>query len=190
MADYRNIAAAQSYRGIRDNNPGNLEAGIGWLGIIGTDTTNLQPGQPGFAIFSDSVYGLRALGTDLMTKMTADGLTTITSIISIYAPPASNDTAAYISSVAGDTGLDPNATIPMDTTTLASLIRAIVNHEEGNGPSQQFISDADIAQAISLMSQTNLNALASGTPPPSPDPAGTALLLLIGILAVSTFLNK
>jgi hypothetical protein len=182
MADYRNVAAAQPYRGIRDNNPGNLQYGPGWLGVVGQDAP--------FAIFSDSVYGLRALGTDLMTKMTIDGLTTITAIISVYAPPSQNNTTAYISSVAGDTGLDPNATIPLDTTTLASLIRAIVNHEEGDGPSQQFVSDADIAQAISLMSQTNLSALSSGTPPPSPDPAGTALLLLIGVVAVSTFLNR
>ena len=92
--------------------------------------------------------------------------------------------------MAGDTGLDPNATISLDTSTLASLVRAIVNHEEGDGPSQQFVSDADIAQGISMMSLTNLNALASGSPPPSPDPAGTALLLLIGVVAVSTFLNR
>jgi hypothetical protein len=190
MADYRNVAAAQPYRGIRDNNPGNLESGIGWLGVVGTDNTGLTAGQPGFAIFSDSVYGLRALGTDLMTKMTVDGLTTITAIISAYAPPSGNDTAAYISSVAGDTGLDPNAIITLDTNTLASLIRAIVNHEEGDGPSQQFVSDTDIATGISMMSITNLNALASGTPPPSPDPAAAAILLLVGVVALSMFLNR
>lgn len=182
MADYRNVAAAQPYRGIRNNNPGNLQFGPGWLGLVGQD--------PPFAIFSDSTYGLRALGTDLMTKMTIDGLTTITQIISVYAPPSQNNTSAYISSVAGDTGLDPNGTIPLDTSTLASLIRAIVNHEEGDGPSQQFVNDADIAQGISMMTLTNLNALSSGVPPPSPDPAATALLLLVGIVAVSTFINR
>ena len=190
MADYRNIPAAQPYRGIRNNNPGNLEAGIGWTGVVGSDTTNLQPGQPGFAIFSDSVYGLRALATDLMTKMTLDGLNTITEIISVYAPPATNDTASYISSVAGDAGLDPNVPIPLDATTLGNLVRAIVNHEEGGGPSKQFVSDQDIAQGISIMSSTNLNALSSGSPPPSPDPAGTVLILLIGVVALSTFLNR
>ena len=75
MADYRNVAAAQSYRGIRDNNPGNLEAGIGSLGVVGADTTNLHQANQDLRSFSDSVYGLRALGTDLMTKMTVDGLT-------------------------------------------------------------------------------------------------------------------
>lgn len=182
MADYRSVSAAQSFRGIRDNNPGNLQYGPGWLGVVGQD--------PPFAIFSDSIYGLRALGTDLMTKMTVDGLVTVTEIISVYAPPSENDTADYISAVAGDTGLDPNATIPLDTATLASLIRAIVNHEEGDSVSQQFVTDDDISQAISIMSQTNLNALATGTPPPAPDPAATALIIIVGVIAVSAFLSK
>jgi hypothetical protein len=181
MADYRNNPAAQPYRGIRNNNPGNLQYGTGWLGVVGEDSP--------FAIFSDSIYGLRALATDLGTKMTVDGLTTITEIITVYAPPAQNDTAAYISSVAGDTGLDPNATIPLDTGTLANLVRAIVNHEEGDAASQQFVSDDDISQGISMMSTPLLNAFSTGTPPVQPDPAATALLILIGVIAVSNFLS-
>lgn len=140
--DYRAVTAAQPYRGIRNNNPGNIKTGISWQGAVGDDGT--------FIIFADDTWGLRALARDLTTKINKDGLDTITAIITDYAPPSENDTATYIADVATDSGIGANDVLGTDNDTLHSLIRAIVNHEEGSGPSAQFISDADIDTGISM----------------------------------------
>lgn len=148
MADYRQVAAAQSVRGIRNNNPGNLDDSEPWAYKVGSDGK--------FSIFDDSVHGLRALAKDLTTKINSDGLTTITAIVSQYAPATdNNDVGAYIQSVSDDSGIDPNAQLVADAPTLALLLRAITNHENGETASYQFISDQDISDGIS---EINLSA--------------------------------
>jgi len=140
--DYRNNPAVASYRGIRNNNPGNYKSdGPAWQGVVGNDGT--------FYIFADDTWGLRAMAKDLTSKIN-EGNDTITTIITKYAPPSENDTASYIAAVASDTGLDPDTQLGTDADTMHSLIRAIVNHEEGASASQQFISDADIDQGITM----------------------------------------
>jgi hypothetical protein len=129
-------------RGIRNNNPGNIKTGITWQGAIGDDGT--------FVIFQDVTWGIRALATDLGNKINK-GENTITAIISVYAPPSENQTGAYIAAVSADSGIDANTPLTMDQATLHSLIRAIINHENGAAASVEYISDADIDQGIGLM---------------------------------------
>lgn len=131
-------------RGIRNNNPGNLRSDVQWAFMTGDDGS-------GFAVFDDSVHGLRALAKDLTTKINKDGLNTITAIISKYAPPSENVTSAYIQSVVDDAGYPADAQLSADDQTLSRLMRAIVNHENGEGPSFDYVSDADIAQGISMI---------------------------------------
>jgi len=131
-------------RGIRNNNPGNLRDDVAWAFKVGGDTG-------GFAIFDDSVHGLRALAKDLTNKIDKDGLTTITAIISKYAPPSENNTAAYIQSVVDDTNLAAGQQLTADAGTLALLMRAIVNHENGESASYDYVSDADIAAGIGMI---------------------------------------
>lgn len=129
-------------RGMRNNNPGNLrDSGINWEGKTGTD-------PDGFVIFSDSVFGLRALALDLTNVMNQDGLTTVQDIITHYAPPSENDTASYITDVSADMGVNPTDELTYNATTLASLVRAVMNHEEGNEYSSM-IPDTDIQTALS-----------------------------------------
>jgi hypothetical protein len=129
-------------RGLRNNNPGNIRSGIAWQGVTGTDSG-------GFDIFQDISWGIRALATDIRTEWDK-GNNSISAFISIYAPPSENDTAGYISSVAADTGLDPNMPLALDEGTLQSLIRAIMNRELGPSYSAM-VSDEDIDQGISMM---------------------------------------
>jgi hypothetical protein len=140
--DYRGQASLP--RGIRDNNPGNeeVETGVTWQGQVGADGN--------FIIFADTTWGLRALARDLTTKMTTDGLTTITAIITDYAPPSENDTASYIASVASDSGFGADDQLSPDQPTLHALMRAIVNHENGDDASAQYVSDADIDTGIEM----------------------------------------
>lgn len=128
-------------RGLRNNNPGNMKTGIDWKGAAGDDGT--------FITFSSVYWGLRALAQDLTTKITKDGLTTITDIISTYAPPAENNTPAYIAAVVADSGIGANDQLTADNQTLHDLVRSIIDHELGD-PWAGYISDDDIDQGVAM----------------------------------------
>ncbi len=160
-------------RGVRNNNPGNIKTGQGWKGVVTNDGT--------FDIFSDDTWGLRALAMDLQAKVNR-GLTTIRQIITEYAPPSENDTAKYIAAVSAQSGIGPDdqLTFPDDWP---DLMRAIVTHE--NGSDGSYISDADIAQGISMMGsgagvlvQSAIDAVSNNT-----DNAGMiAIGLAVGLI--------
>jgi hypothetical protein len=180
--DYRSDPAAAPYRGIRNNNPGNLKTGIAWQGTAGDDGT--------FIIFADTSWGIRALATDLANKMGKDGLTTIRAIVSVYAPPSENNTAAYIASVSSDTGIGPDDPLNKDQATLQSLVRAIINHEEGAGPSRQFISDDDIVNGIGMMQTSLLTLFQAGVVAVQSNPLTTLAFLVGGAILLGALFSK
>jgi hypothetical protein len=151
MSDYRSAGILNTDGsgtvnvGLANNNPGDLKCcdGNNWVGLVGNNGT--------FDTFSDTVYGLRAMAVDLTTKIQRDGLNTITAIISDYAPPSENNTAAYIQGVVNDTGYGAAQVLTADSVTLANLIRAIVNHEIGAQLSAQYVPDGDIQAGIAAM---------------------------------------
>lgn len=128
--------------GFRNNNPGNIRPGDNWQGMTGTNA--------GFVVFKDMSFGIRALGTDLRTKIN-NGFNTISAIIYRYAPPSENDTGAYIESVSDDTGFSPSQKLTADRATLRKLVRAVINHENGNNYSA-LLTDADINEGLDKMS--------------------------------------
>lgn len=140
--------------GLRNNNPGDLRTGISWLGASGSEN--------GFITFEDITWGIRALGYDLWEKYNKDGLTTITQIISKYAPPSENDTQGYINNVAGFMGLDPDEDINIDSlpTVLPAMIRAIMNQELGATYSAM-VTDDDIAAGIAKIPQSIIGTIAN-----------------------------
>lgn len=121
-------AVYQMTRGLRNNNPGNIRLdGTRWLGMSPNQTDGT------FVQFVSPEYGIRALARVLETYYTAHGLNTVAGIISRWAPPQENDTAAYIADVANHLGVDPNA--PIDVSAyLPSLVAAITQHENGTQP--------------------------------------------------------
>jgi hypothetical protein len=183
MADLRNSAIQGMPRGLLDNNPGDLTppSSGSWNGQVGLDGP--------FCIFSDTVFGLRALAVDVVNNIISDGNNTITLLISKYAPPSDNNTAAYISSVAGDTGLDPNAVIPQTQASLASLMRAIVNHELGSNWSSQYVLDADIAAGIAAMPTPLLGSFVNG-PSVIDNNQGAFGIVLLSVIVGAAFVIK
>lgn len=133
-------------RGIVNNNPGNLRIGLPWQG--------LKLGIPGgFCNFINLAYGIRAMGKDLTTKITSDGLNTIALEVAKYAPPSENDTATYISRVCGYTGWGANDPIDLSVSgTLASLVRAHMNVELGEQYSA-LITDDDLNEGLGMIGQ-------------------------------------
>ena len=113
-------------RGERNNNPGNLRHGIAWQGL------SVNQPDADFATFDSAAFGLRALAKNLHNYYVLHGLDSVASIVMRWAPPAENNTAAYIQAVADSSGFDPYTHLDMnDPGVLARLTAAIVHQENG-----------------------------------------------------------
>ena len=116
-------------RGIRNHNPGNLVwvETIQWQGQTGNDGR--------FCTFDSAASGIRALCKQLLVDQDKYGLRTVRDIISRWAPPAENDTGAYVNAVAHLMGVRPNAALELhNDLVLTALGTAIITHENGQQP--------------------------------------------------------
>lgn len=126
-------------RGIRNNNPGNLRISEAkWLGKI-TPSKDVN-----FEEFDSAIHGIRAAGVVIRNYYKLHKLQTITQIIDRWAPGSENDTSSYIASVAKQMATGANDVLDiMDPNVLASLLAAIITHENGSCP----YSPEDILEA-------------------------------------------
>lgn len=114
-------------RGIRNNNPGNIKATcVKWQGLADVQD------DPTFFVFSDMVYGCRALLRLLRTYHEIRGCYSVRSIIDRYAPPEENDTESYINHVAQKCNVHPDAHLELTKENHLILAKAIAKHENGN----------------------------------------------------------
>lgn len=115
-------------RGIRNNNPGNLEKnGIDWQGLSSTQT------DPRFYQFQSPIFGIRALARVLKTYQSRHGINTVRGVIERWAPPFENNTDSYVSHVASVLGVLPDEPINVEAY-LMPLAEAIIVHENGQNP--------------------------------------------------------
>lgn len=127
-------------RGIRNNNPGNLENnGIDWVGLSSAQN------DPRFYQFSEPKYGIRALARTLKTYYEKYGINTIEGIVHRWAPAHENNTQSYISHVSQVLNVEPDQPFQV-TAYLVPLAEAIIIHENGYNP----YSMAEIEQGVSL----------------------------------------
>lgn len=136
-------------RGIRNNNPGNLEGVTAWQGRKGMDGP--------YIVFADPIMGIRALAIDLYNKNVKDGLKTINAIVSKYAPPNENDTAAYEVAVAKTLVMPQTEELDLrHRLPVFNFVRAIIAHENGPAPdgwhtgNKEWFSHAQIDTAMHL----------------------------------------
>jgi hypothetical protein len=136
-------------RGLRNNNPGNIrKSGDSWQGLASA--------QPDTAFFSfiSMEYGIRALAVILKNYQRKYGLNTVRKMVTRWAPPAENDTTAYVNAVAkavgvgADTPIDIAGGGPNDGDLLLKLVRAIMRHE--NGVEASLVSDDTVSRGVSL----------------------------------------
>lgn len=115
-------------RGIRLRNPGNLErTRTVWDGEI-------RPGADDrFCEFESMVMGCRAIIKTLVTYHKKYHCTSVRQIITRWAPPTENNTAAYMKHVASAIGKDIDETIPfdLDPTYYLAIAKVIARHENG-----------------------------------------------------------
>lgn len=126
-----------SGNGFAINNPGNLR-------YIATNPFNGQIGNHnGYGVYNTLANGVRAMGLELNAYYNRS-LTTVSAIVSTYAPASENNTAAYIADVCQRMGVTSteNLNWPGDQVP---LIQAMCWHENGYNP----MSDADVAGYVS-----------------------------------------
>lgn len=119
---------ADAPRGIRNNNPGNIQKGVGFAGEVeGNDSR--------FATFRTPEDGIRATARNLLTYQRQHGLDTVRDIVSRWAPPSENDTGAYVQQVARALGVKAGERLDLsDPSTLERLTTAIIQYENGMQP--------------------------------------------------------
>lgn len=121
-------------RGLRNKNPGNIIKGIGFTGEIKPSTDSR------FAQFKQMKYGIRALIIDLLNKHKR-GLTTLSKIISVYAPPTENYTQSYITHLSKLTGIGENEYFKPSQQNIMAIAKGIANIENGKDANGQWWSD-------------------------------------------------
>lgn len=150
-------ASADGPRGVRNNNPGNLEASSSnpWVGQTGSDGR--------FAKFETPEHGIRALGRNLISYQ-RQGIDTVGEIINRWAPPSdNNDTAAYIKAVCAQLGVTANQ--PLDASnpdTLQALCAAIIKHENGTQPYSPDQLSTGVSAALGLSQLPSSNKRYTG----------------------------
>lgn len=134
-------APSSAPRGVRNNNPGNLN-------FANQEGATKEGGEGGrFAVFETMQHGVAALYKQLQLYFKR-GINTLSSIVKTYAPASdNNNVGAYISALSKATGKGADETLDAnDTSTIARLMKGIVDHENGKG----YISSSDIMGGIQL----------------------------------------
>lgn len=128
-------------RGIRNNNPGNIEFNEAnqWSGSAGHDGR--------FIKFKEAKWGIRAMAMLLLAYQRKHKLKTLQAVINRWAPPIENNTDSYAYVVAARVGREPDEPINLnDAGIMREVIKAMITVENG----QQPYSDAVINEGLKL----------------------------------------
>ncbi|MDX8001173.1 structural protein [Xenorhabdus sp. Reich] len=132
-------------RGIRNNNPGNIDHNPAnkWQGQLPHDL-NIEKR---FCCFESAEFGIRAL-IKLLINYHGNGYKSVAKMINRWAPPSDgNNTAAYIKGVAQSMGVEPHQVLEVNKSTLIALAKSIIRHENGKQP----YSEATFEKAFELL---------------------------------------
>ena len=132
-------SVTSAIRGIRNNNPTNLEnSGIQWDGVTGVDSE-------GYLVFGSMVEGLRAASKNLANYQNLHGIDTVDAAIRRW---SATDQDAYVANVAAALGVDPHDVVDLtDSSTQQVMLRAMIVQENGQAGSL-LVPDSVIAEGI------------------------------------------
>ena len=120
-------------RGIRNNNPGNIDFNPfnKWKGL----NPKSKELDSRFCVFISPEYGIRALMILLRNYEKKYGLNSVRQIINRWAPTHENNTSAYMEHVAKMMKVDLDTCLKLkNREVLVALAKAIVTHENGVQP--------------------------------------------------------
>jgi hypothetical protein len=137
-------------RSVRNNNPGNLNKGQPWQGLMPAGYLNPeQAHEDRFAVFKSSEWGFRAMCVILRNYQTMHGISTVNDVIRRWAPPFENNTAAYTQAVAREMGVGASDKLNLlDRETVRKLAKAIARHETGGWDG--LWKDTDLDRGLTL----------------------------------------
>ena len=133
-------------RGIRNNNPGNIDYNPTnkWQGQL--------PHEPGiesrFARFETPFYGIRALAKLLLNYQRLHGLRSVRQIINRWAPTSENATHSYINAVANELGINLDIELTLNQKNLERLTVAVIRHENGRQPYTEELIARAVQEAL------------------------------------------
>lgn len=108
-------------RGIRNNNPFNIiRSKSNWIGLVSSSS------EKKFCVFSDMDLGLRAGIILLKNYVLLKGLTTVSDILSRFAPPAENGIVVFRNYVEYVTKVVGSESIDLRDESFYRLCRAVV----------------------------------------------------------------
>ena len=114
-------------RGVRNNNPGNIEmTSTLWKGEITKD----QNTDGRFKQFYNYTWGVRAVILNIKSYL-GKGYKTPRQIINRWAPPGENNTENYIKYVAKYMGISENSPVSFEKESIRKLVEAIIIKENG-----------------------------------------------------------
>ena len=122
-------AQAGTPLGLRQNNPGNLRPGAGFIGETGD--------RGGYAVFENPDYGLRAMIRNLMTYQNQYGIDNVDDLVDRYAPAGDNSPEArraYKKNLINALNLSGAKDKFNISENLDKLVPAIVTQEQGQMP--------------------------------------------------------
>lgn len=161
------VPDARLPRGIRNNNPGNLNFARQRGATLEDRATGAR-----FARFQTAEEGLAALSIQLQ-RYGQRGINTVQAIISQFAPPKENNTAKYISDVSRSLGVSSGAKLDTnDPNVLNGLMGAIIHIENGRNPysAEQLAAASSVRAAgapnrpVSLSQNTTIHVQGGGSP--------------------------
>lgn len=133
-------------RGVRNNNPGNIDyhKSNNWLGQLGIEE---GVSNPRFARFDKPENGIRAIAK-LLINYHRKGFNTVGKMINRWAPNNENNTVAYVRRVASDMGVKPNDVLELTPVALETFVVAIIKHENGYNPYSPAVINIGVRSAI------------------------------------------
>lgn len=130
--DISHLGDSSKPRGIRNNNPGNVEMGNSkWQGQI----PNSQNSDGRFLQFTKFWYGVRCCTKLIYNYITKHKANTISKIVHRYAPSSENglSTVSYINFVSRKTGFSPDQLLEPTVENIAPIVSAMCEFENGVG---------------------------------------------------------
>lgn len=149
----------KSKTGFDPRSVGRLMKGGGNLPDRNNNPGNLRPvGGGGFRSFNSAIEGWEAMRNQLMRyftgKTTGRALTTLSDIISTWAPSSENNTGKYISDVSKWMGVSPNAALNLNNPqVMTSLMQSMARKEgfsEWSSPLAARAAGAQISQETNI----------------------------------------
>lgn len=136
-------------RPARNNNPGDLDGGDHWQGLMPVDRLTDQQKNERFAVFSAPEWGFRALVVLLRNYQTLYKANTVSKIIDHFAPPVENNTAAYKAFVAGECGVHIDDVIDQSQRPVMFKLAKAIAHDE-TGSWEPYWTDAELNKGLDL----------------------------------------